>query len=129
MKKNRVTLLKAAIALSLLICYANETVKACNETDITLASPPINNGNGTFTIAVNVCIATTISFGGTTSFSVMPVGGNFSSIASFTPITLTNSYNYCSQCSGVPPTAFCAGTMTSVTTTAVGTLNGPNTAI
>src|SRR5258708_15113092 len=101
MKKNRVALLKkAVIALAVLICFMNDAVKGCNYTYISLVSTPINNGNGTFTTTVQVCIAITISWGGTTSFSLTPVGGSFSTIASFTPITITSSYNYCSQCTG-----------------------------
>src|ERR1041385_7837505 len=126
MKKNRVTLLKKLlVALALFICITGESAKACNYTFVTLASTPIDNGDGTYTITIHVCLALTVSWGGTTNFSLTPAGGNFSSIASFTPITITSTYNYCSQCTG----NVCTGTMTAVTATAVGTLNGPGNTI
>ncbi|MBL4658499.1 MAG: hypothetical protein JKX73_10895, partial [Flavobacteriales bacterium] len=72
-----------------------------------MATQPIDNGDGTFTFTLNVCVAIDVSWGGTTNFTITGAGGTFTSIASIQTGAFTTSYNYCSTtCSG----SLCFGT-------------------
>ncbi|MBK5286309.1 MAG: hypothetical protein JJE25_12990, partial [Bacteroidia bacterium] len=124
-KNYRASIKRFFVSLFILICISFQSVNACNYSSATLVGTPVDNGNGTYTINVQICIAITISWGGTTNFSIVPAGNTFTSISSFGPATLTSTYNYCSQCTG----PVCTGTMTAVTATATGTLNGPQSVL
>ena len=53
-----------------------------------------NNLNGTYTITVQVCLAITSGYGGTTDFTITPSGGTFTSVNSVQSNTYTTSYCY-----------------------------------
>ena len=100
-------------------------VIACNYSAITLVGTPVNNGNGTYSFTVRIAIGLTISWGGTTNFSITPSSGSFTTISSFSPAVLTSNYVFCSLCNGVD--TFCSGVSTNVTAAADGTLNAAQT--
>lgn len=87
---------------------------ACHLTTMSLSSST-DNGDGTYTYAVNVCIGEDGAFGETFNFSFVPSGGSFTSIASFSPAGLSNSY----QAGGGP-----FGSTFGVTATATGSNSG-----
>lgn len=53
-----------------------------------------NNLNGTYTITVQVCLAVTDGYGGTTDFTITPSGGTFTSVSSIQTSTYSTSYCY-----------------------------------
>ena len=72
------------------------TANACNYSSITLVGSPIDNGNGTYTITLDVCVGLMISWGGTTDFTLTLSGGSFTSVASIQTPTFNTAYSYCS---------------------------------
>ena len=98
--------LKKALLVFWFIILSVSHVLACNYSYIDIIGSPVDNGNGTYTITLEVCIGVSISWGGTTDFTITPSGGTYSGIASIQKSTFTTSYNYCSNnCSG----GSCAG--------------------
>lgn len=113
--------------LSAVFLLQTPTARACNYTVILPIGIPVDNGNGTYTISFRIMIGITISWGGTTNFSITPSGGSFTTISSFSPMTLTSNYIFCPLCSSGD--TICTSASTNVTATADGVLNVPQTAI
>jgi hypothetical protein len=93
---------------------------ACHASDCFISNV-VDNGNGTYTITLRVCIGVSVNWGGTTHFTLTPTGGTFTSISSFFPMTLTSNYSFCDSCQFMPNT--CVGNAVNVTATASGSLN------
>ena len=101
------------------VCHSQLSV-ACNNSTSTFVSS-VNNGDGTFTITINVCVALGIAPGfqnantGTNSFTFTPAGGSFTTIASLTTTNYVSTYNYCDAgadpCSKVMGSPVCTGSV------------------
>lgn len=99
----------------LALTFFSKESDACHKTSLTRKTE-VNNGDGTFTITVNVCIGLKPNEWGTNNFTLNPLGGTFASIISLTTGSINSSYDYCvAGCSGS-----CSGTVESVTATATG---------
>ena len=81
--------MKTLLTPLLVLCglYAH----CCHLTTMSLTSA-VDNGDGTFSLVVDVCIAQEGAYGETFDFNFALSGGTFSSIVSFSPDSLTNSY-------------------------------------
>jgi hypothetical protein len=112
---------------SAIFFFQFSNLNACNYSAITLVGTPVNNNDGTYSITVRIVIGVMISWGGTTNFSLAPSGGTFSTVSSFSPMTLTSNYYFCSACNLT--NFICDSPSTYVTATADGILNGPQTII
>jgi len=113
--------------VSAIFLLQSTKLTACNYTAFTLTSPPVNNGDGTYTFIVHVALGLKISWGGTTDFSLSPSGGSFTTVSSFSPMTITSNYIFCPQCN--TGDTICTSASINVIATADGILNGLQTVI
>ncbi|HLG33771.1 MAG TPA: T9SS type A sorting domain-containing protein [Bacteroidia bacterium] len=109
------------LILSNLLNISN--VYSCHFSLSYISGTPVDNGNGTYTITIHICLGLTENWGGTTHFDLTPVGGTFTNIVSFVPASLVSNYTFCDSMyySMSPPV--CVGNITSVMATAGGALN------
>ncbi|MBL4733854.1 MAG: hypothetical protein JKY18_00685 [Flavobacteriales bacterium] len=67
----------------------------------------VDNGDGTFTISMEICLALDVNWGGTDDFNLTPSGGTYGSIASVQTTSFTTSYLYCAA--GCATCFMCSG--------------------
>jgi invasion protein IalB len=82
------------------ILLASLTSLACDQPGMTLVNT-VDNGNGTFTYTLNICVTGGSSnFGSSTGFTLTPSGGTYTSITA-TTTSWSSTYQYCpGGCSG-----------------------------
>ena len=86
-----------SIIFLFVLLLGNYNAKACDGSAVTVNSVT-DNGDGTYSIAITVCFALDVNWGGTNDFDLVFSGGTFSSIVSNSPNTLNGSYNWCDDC-------------------------------
>ncbi|MBL4653524.1 MAG: PKD domain-containing protein, partial [Flavobacteriales bacterium] len=92
-------------ATTILACITlSYAALACNNSTPTVTNV-LDNGDGTYDIIINVCIAIGgSSAGATEELTITPTGGTFTSILSF-PANYSTAYNYCDG--GCPGNSMC----------------------
>jgi hypothetical protein len=93
-------LLSIAFTLMTLMSFA------CHESYVTLVSGPTAIGGGQYSTTVQVCIGQTVNWGGTFDFTMTLTGANF---VSYSPATLSNTYNAYTTASCGGPNCFMGG--------------------
>lgn len=78
----------------------------CHESHLTLVSGPTDVGGCNYSTIVQVCIGQTVNWGGTRDFTITVNGAN---IVSYSPATLTNTYNAYTSASCKGPNCFMGG--------------------
>ena len=76
--------------LLLVILFFSVDANACNKSSATLISET-DNGNGTYTYVVNVCLELGDMIGVPNTFTLTPSGGTYTSMSTTTPASFNNS--------------------------------------
>jgi hypothetical protein len=78
----------------------------CHETYLNLISGPTDIGGGQYSTTVQVCIGQTVNWGGTMDFTLTVAGATY---VSYSPTTLSNTYNAYTSASCGGPNCFMGG--------------------
>lgn len=94
------------ILATMLAIMPLDNAQACDGNTMDFVSL-IDNGDGTYTISIEVCLALDVNWGGTDDFNLTMAGGTYSSISSIQTSTFTTSYLYCAA--GCATCFMCSG--------------------
>ena len=86
--------LRTAVFILFSLFAFTQNSQACNLASFTVDAV-VDNGDGTFTITVDVCLGVDVNWGAVTSFDIVPSGGTFCGVNSLQTSNWTSTYQYC----------------------------------